>query len=86
MKWFRKWREERAAKVKAEEESYYARQRERWVQHERREQLARRERIATAALAGVLANPDHIATLAARIEIAVRAADALIAQLEGKTK
>lgn len=45
-------------------------------------QHERRERIATAALTGVLANPDHIATLRMRVDIALQAADALIAELD----
>ena len=51
------------------------------LQKEHRE---RRERIATAALAGLLANPDNLHDIEAAAIDACRHADALIAELDKK--
>lgn len=50
------------------------------------EHRARRERIATAALQGMLADPDHEGTPNDYADAAVRCADALIAKLDKEVK
>jgi hypothetical protein len=49
-----------------------------------KEHRERRERIATAALAGLLANPDNLHDIEAAAIDACRHADALIAELDKK--